>query len=421
MLQKKRMSDKDKETQPLNRHFFLFSNFIALAVPIFDLKQNKKETDGRNFFLKHVWNLQRVTMISYAPEPTEDDDDKIQFDVSVEKTIPPKDGQEATVENVIVTIISEDSFFKVLREQIDQAGTKVFGVDLMKLAKRIETTDGVPNFIIIATQWIKERCTDVEGIFRKSGALTQIEDLKARIDQGVVSFIEDEEDENVVANIIKLFFREMPVPLIPYSHYPHFMEIGLKLSELQIQPSEVIGLLSPHLINLPKPHLKLLIFLLQFLSEMSQFVETTKMDTANLAIVFATNVIKPEEETLDITLKFNHVNNLFKVMIEHVNDIIAVLPKDNERDMDNWLQDAIKHTKITPIYVEDAASLINSMEEGNLPKTPVPAAAPAAGVESTTSPKSPSDTDKRKSGKASIWGATRVKEVSPSKPPEKKT
>jgi hypothetical protein len=417
MLQKKRVSDKDKETQTLNRHFFLFSNFIALAVPIFDMKQNKKETDGRNFFLKHVWNLQRVTMLSYAPEPTEDDDDKIQFDVSVEKTIPAKEGQEATVENIVVTIISEDSFFKVLREQIDLAGTKVFGVDLMKLAKRVETTDGVPNIIIITTQWIKERCTDVEGIFRKSAALTQAEDLKARIDLGNVNYIEDEEDEHVVAHIIKSFFREMPVPLIPYSHYAHYMDIGLKLSEQQIQPSEVITLLTPHLINLPKPHLKLLIFLLQFLSDMSQYAESTKMDTANLAIVFATNVIKPEEETIDITLKFNHVNNLFKIMIEHVNDIIAVLPKDNERDMDNWLQDAIKHTKTTPIYVEDAASLINSMEDPALPKTP------AASVEPTSPTKTPSDTEKRKSGKSSgsIWSANRVKEVSPSKPPEKKT
>jgi len=278
----------------------------------------------------------------------------------IEKSLSaPKEGAEPTViENMLITVHSEDQFYKVLREQSDQAGTKVFGVDLLKLAKRPETTDGIPNIIIISTQWIKDHCTDVEGIFRKSGALSQIEEFKLRIDQGVLASIGSEEDEHVVANIIKLFFRELPVPLVPFSHYGKYMDIGTKIAESQLLAPEVLPLLYPHLINLPKPHLKLLIFLLKFLNEMSQYAEATKMDTSNLATVFAGNIIKPESESIESSMKFNHVNNLFKIMIEAVKDIVTMLPKDaSSTSSSDWLQEAIRYTKTTPVYVDEPAEV----------------------------------------------------------------
>jgi len=299
-----------------------------------------------------VWDLQFVTILT-PPEPL-DDDDRISFDVSVERSLVPKEESANPVtENLIVTIISDDQFFRVLREQIDQAGTKVFGVDLIKLSKRPETTDGIPNIMLITTQWIKDRCHDVEGIFRKSGALSQIEELKSKIDQGVLASIGNEEDEHVVATIIKQFFRELPVPLIPFSHYAKYMEIGTKLADEQITTPEVLQLLYPHLINLPKPHLKLLVFLLQFLNEMCQFSENTKMDSSNLALVFASNVLKPESETLDSTLKYNHVNNLFGVMIENVTEIKEMLPKETVVSESDWLQDVLKFARTNVVYIDD--------------------------------------------------------------------
>jgi len=283
--------------------------------------------------------------------------------------------------------------------------------------------------LIITTQWIKSRCTDVEGIFRKSGSLAQVEDLKAKLDMGALMALGDEEDEHVVAHLIKLFFREMPVPLIPFTHYSHYMDIGCKLADQQIQLSDVLGLLTPHLINLPTPHLRLLIFLLKFLSDMSQHAELTKMDTANLAIVFASNVIKPEEETIDISLKFNHVNNLFRVMIEKVDEIVTVLPKEDEAKYENWLQDVIKYTRTTPVYYDDGLPPPVPVDKDPQIASPPPAHAPpvkqpssSSLVESlgnllmtTTSPKSivetrtsraGSEADKkdRKSGKSTLWG-----------------
>jgi len=174
----------------------------------------------------------------------------------------------------------------------------------------------------------------------------------------VLASLGSEEDEHVVATIIKSFLRELPVPLIPFSHYSKYMEIGTKLTEdEQLQPSQILQLLYPHLINLPKPHLKLLIFLLQFLSDMSQFADATKMDTSNLAMVFAGNIIKPESESIDSSLKYNHVNNLFKLMIENYKEIIDMLPKENIVSESDWIQDVIRFTRMTPLYVDDPQPL----------------------------------------------------------------
>jgi len=99
------------------------------------------------------------------------------------------------------------------------------------------------------------------------------------------------------------------------------------------------------------------------------------MDCANLAIVFASNIIKPEEETMEATLKFNHVNNLVKLMIEQVNELEEILPmlkegeKDRHEDHD-WPQDLIRYTKQTPIYVDKDS--IPSEDELLPPPTYIP-------------------------------------------------
>jgi len=99
------------------------------------------------------------------------------------------------------------------------------------------------------------------------------------------------------------------------------------------------------------------------------------MDCANLAIVFASNIIKPEEETMEATLKFNHVNNHVKLMIEQVNELEEILPKLKEGEKDrledhDWPQDLIRYTKQTPIYLDNAS--IPSVGELLPPPTYIP-------------------------------------------------
>lgn len=67
---------------------------------------------------------------------------------------------------------------------------------------------------------------DQEGIFRISGNLRTIEQLKLAFDNGSeVNFDEDEVDIMAVAGLLKLFLRELPDSLIPEVMVKQFITV----------------------------------------------------------------------------------------------------------------------------------------------------------------------------------------------------
>jgi RhoGAP domain len=67
---------------------------------------------------------------------------------------------------------------------------------------------------------------DQEGIFRISGNLRTIEQLKTAFDNGSeVNFEEDEVDIMAVAGLLKLFLRELPDSLIPELMVKQFITV----------------------------------------------------------------------------------------------------------------------------------------------------------------------------------------------------
>jgi len=131
------------------------------------------------------------------------------------------------------------------------------------------------------------------------------------------------------------------------------------------------------------------------------------MDAGNLAIVFATNIMKAEEETMVTSLKFNHVKYLIKLMIEKCDDLSNLLPKEDEIP-DNWEQELLKFARISPIHVEEK----KEAQDPGPPPPPKPAEpqpfAPPATRPSRSTSTSASDDSKRKkdkSAKSSIWGS----------------
>lgn len=59
---------------------------------------------------------------------------------------------------------------------------------------------------------------DTEGIFRRSGNIQRINELKKRINEG--AFIDmSSEDTHVVAGVLKTFLRDLQEPLLTYELY----------------------------------------------------------------------------------------------------------------------------------------------------------------------------------------------------------
>lgn len=132
-----------------------------------------------------------------------------------------------------------------------------------------------------------------EGLFRISGKLTLITDMKQAVDTGksLNPFFQIQVEPHAISGLVKLFFRELKEPLIPFALYSNC----LKATTSPTFEADVQEILN----KLPKENRDVLCFLLKFLEKVSQYSETNKMNCKNIGIVWGQNLLKPKVETMD--------------------------------------------------------------------------------------------------------------------------
>ena len=134
-----------------------------------------------------------------------------------------------------------------------------------------------------------------------------------------------------VAAVLRIFFREMPEPVIPFDMYEPLLEIQRDAS---IPLDERIQRIKNVLVNLPPAHVPMLRYLVQFLQDVEEQSEYNKMTVSyvsplfclllltiassrNLAIVFGPNIIKPKVETVQNALEMPLLQGIIQLLIEH--------------------------------------------------------------------------------------------------------
>ena len=104
---------------------------------------------------------------------------------------------------------------------------------------------------------------DFEGIYRKSGPLTQINKIIAAVNRGDDVDLNDEDnyvDIMAVTSILKQYLRDLPEPLIPGSMYAEALDAANTEDE-EGKRKKFVGLLG----KMPKAHYKTLAFLMRHL------------------------------------------------------------------------------------------------------------------------------------------------------------
>ncbi|VVC45493.1 Ubiquitin-related domain,Myosin head, motor domain,Rho GTPase-activating protein domain,P-loop [Cinara cedri] len=171
---------------------------------------------------------------------------------------------------------------------------KVFGrplgeLDLSK-GKVPAIVEGLITFIEIHGMY-------KEGIYRKPGLTTRVNELKELIDNNDVSKIELEKYQvHVLASVLKSFLREMPEPLLTFDCYDDFIRAA-SLSEDRV--STLFNILK----KLPKVNYDLMERLVFHLARVALHENVNRMNASSLAIVFApcvlrTNKLVPAQESL---------------------------------------------------------------------------------------------------------------------------
>lgn len=106
---------------------------------------------------------------------------------------------------------------------------KVYSCDLTTLVKAHITKR--PMVVDMCIREIESRGLNSEGLYRVSGFSDLIEDVKMAFDRdGEKADISVNvyEDINIITGALKLYFRDLPIPLITYDAYPKFIESASK-------------------------------------------------------------------------------------------------------------------------------------------------------------------------------------------------
>ena len=95
---------------------------------------------------------------------------------------------------------------------------------------------------------------------------------------------------NVIANVVKLYMRQLPEPLMTFRLYNDFIKVGRSCpapGSSNPDPAderEAVAQLKQLVSQLPKYHSKTLGFLCQHLARVAEHSETNNMPASNLAI-----------------------------------------------------------------------------------------------------------------------------------------
>ncbi|XP_060612851.2 active breakpoint cluster region-related protein isoform X4 [Anolis sagrei] len=168
--------------------------------------------------------------------------------------------------------------------------TGVFGVKISVVTKRERSK--VPYIVRQCIEEVEKRGIDEVGIYRISGVATDIQALKAAFDansKDILMMLSDM-DINAIAGTLKLYFRELPEPLLTDRLYPAFME-GIALSDPAAKENCMMHLLR----SLPDPNLITFLFLLEHLKRAAEKEPVNKMSLHNLATVFGPTLLRPSE------------------------------------------------------------------------------------------------------------------------------
>ncbi|XP_043388746.1 rho GTPase-activating protein 9 isoform X14 [Chelonia mydas] len=216
---------------------------------------------------------------------------------------------------------------------------QVFGCRLDALCQR--ENDTVPRFVRLCVEAVEKKGLDADGIYRVSGNLAVIQKLRFAVDReravtsdGRYVFPEQPcqgrarpeerlsladpewDDVHVVTGALKLFFRELPEPLVPFALFDAFVA-AVKLPA----GAERVQRLAELVQSLPPPNYATLRYILAHLRKVMEYADVNRMTRQNIGIVFGPTLLRPEKELASMAVDMVHQNQAVELLLSEFQHI----------------------------------------------------------------------------------------------------
>ncbi|XP_023558992.1 rho GTPase-activating protein 11A isoform X2 [Octodon degus] len=168
-----------------------------------------------------------------------------------------------------------------------EIGSKIFGVPFSALPNSLVPQYGhIPSFLVEACSSLEEHI-HTEGLFRKSGSVIRLKALKNKLDNGEGGLSSALPCD--IAGLLKQFFRELPEPILPaYLHEALFKAQQLGSEEKNTATLLLSCLMADRTVDILR-------YFFNFLRNVSLRSSKNKMDSSNLAVIFAPNLLQTSE------------------------------------------------------------------------------------------------------------------------------
>ncbi|XP_029429014.1 rho GTPase-activating protein 32 isoform X2 [Rhinatrema bivittatum] len=275
------------------------------------------------------WRGKHGFQVGFFPsECVELINDKVPQSVSssVPKPVSKKHGK-------LITFLRTFMKSRPTKQKLKQRGIlkeRVFGCDLGE--HLLNSGHDVPQVLKSCTEFI-EKHGIVDGIYRLSGIASNIQKLRHEFDSEQIPDLTKDvyiQDIHCVGSLCKLYFRELPNPLLTYQLYEKFSDAVSAATDEErlVKIHDVIQ-------QLPPPHYRTLEFLMRHLSRLATYCAITNMHTKNLAIVWAPNLLRSKQiesacfsgtaafmevriQSVVVEFILNHVDMLFSPKLSSV-------------------------------------------------------------------------------------------------------
>lgn len=183
----------------------------------------------------------------------------------------------------------------------------------------------VPILVEKCAEFILEHGLNEEGIFRLPGQDNLVKQLRDAFDAGERPSFDRDTDVHTVASLLKLYLRDLPEPVVPWSQYDGFLLCGqLMNSDEAKAQQELIKQLS----LLPRDNYSLLSYICRFLHEIQLNCGVNKMSVDNLATVIGVNLIRSKVE--DPAVIMRGTPQIQRVMTMMIRDHEVLFPKSKD-------------------------------------------------------------------------------------------
>lgn len=210
-----------------------------------------------------------------------------------------------------------EEWVRCIRKAIGSRSNEVFGKslpDIMVYEKKFGARL-VPILVEKCAEFIREHGLVEEGIFRLPGQDNQVKQFREAFDAGERPSFPSDTDVHTVASLLKLYLRELPEPVVPWTQYQDFLDSTLMLDATTAAGKEK---LEKQISFLPKVNYNILSYICRFLFEVQQNSKVNKMSVENLATVMGVNLFKPQvEDAISMMKGTPMIQKVMTVMIRH--------------------------------------------------------------------------------------------------------